>query len=45
MFTTVKSRQTASPMAHSDWDFLSHMFSGTVGIIIGWAIALGLGWV
>ena len=45
MFTTIKSKQTTSQIANSDWDFLPNMFSGTVGIMIGWTLALMLGWV
>ncbi len=45
MIATIKSQQNSAKIRHSDWDFLPKMLSGTAGMIIGWAIALILGWV
>ena len=45
MITTIKSNQTSSQIGHSDWSCLPNILSGVGGIILGWAIALMLGWI
>ncbi len=44
MMTIAKHLKT-NTQYHSDWYFLPSMFSGTLGIIIGLAIASVFGWV
>ena len=45
MIATIKSQPNSAKNRHSDWGFLPQMLSGTAGIIIGWAIALIIGWI
>jgi hypothetical protein len=45
MMTTSKYFKSSSRTGHDDWCFLPSMLSGTVGMIIGLAIASVFGWV
>jgi hypothetical protein len=45
MMTTSKYFKSSSRTGHDDWCFLPSMLSGTLGMIIGLAIAFQLGWV